>query len=245
MGLQATGLNDYVDNSTLASLGLPANPATPLNGTAAYYAGLLAAFGVPGASAEALAGGLKFSNKFGATYDNEANGFQGALGVGGKRGDFNDAEIQSGSLRVNYDFDFATVTSTTSLTRSFSESATEVVTANPASYPAGFNGGAIGFSGDFPAHNFQEDLQIASAKDSMIKWVAGGSYLREQGFTNLTGDLFGYNIPSEINTWTVKSTAGYGQATVPLNFISDGLSVTGGARYTSDSYDLWRNLDGL
>jgi hypothetical protein len=231
-------LNDYVDNATLASLGLPANPSVPLNGTAAYYAGLLGAFGVPGAAAEALAGGLRFSNRFGATYDNEANGFQGVLPQRGPRGDFNAAEIQTASLRVDYDLGLATIQSTTSLTRSTSESATEIVTANPASYPAGFNGGSIGFSGDFPAHNFQEDLQIASAKSSPVKWVVGGNYLREKGFTDLTGDLFGFNIPSELNDWTVKSTAGYAQATVPLDVAWKGLSFTGGGRYTSDSYRL-------
>jgi len=238
MGLQVTGLNDYVDNPTLASLGLPANPATPLNGTAAYYAGLLGAFGVPGAAAEALAGNLKFSNQFGATYDNEANGFQGALGPRDKQGNFNFGEITTGSLRVNYETDLATITSTTSLTSDLSNSATEVVTANPTTYPAGFNGGSIGFSGDFPAHNFQEDFQLTSGKTSPIKWVAGASYLYEKGLTNLTGDLFGFNILSEFNNWTVKSVAGYGQATVPLDFIAHGLSFTGGGRYTSDSYDL-------
>ena len=237
-GLQATGLNDFVDNATLASLGLPANPATPLNGTAAYYAGLLGAFGVPGAAAEALAGNLKFSNQFSATYDNEANGFQGVLGPRDKQGNFNAGEILTGSLKINYQTDFATITSITSLTRDTSNSATEVITANPATYPAGFNGGSIGFSGDFPAHNFQEDFQLTSGKASPIKWVAGASYLYERGLTNLTGDLFGFNILSEFNNWTVNSVAGYGQVTLPLDFIARGLSVTGGGRYTSDSYDL-------
>ena len=238
MGLQATGLNDFVDNPTLASLGLPANPATPLNGTAAYYAGLLGAFGVPGAAAEALAGGLRFSNPFGATYDNEANGFQGALRVRGKQGDFNAAEIQTASLKATYDADLAVVTSTTALTRSTSRSATEVITADPATYPAGFNGGSIGFSGNFPAHNFQEDLQISSARSSPVKWVVGGSYLRERGLTDLTGDLFGFNIRSELNNWTVDSESGYAEITVPLDALVRGLSVTGGGRYTSDSYNL-------
>jgi iron complex outermembrane receptor protein len=238
MGLQATGLHDYVSNATLATLGLPANPATPLNGTAAYVAGLMSAFGVPGAAAEALAGKLQFSNQFGKTYDNEANGFQGALGPRDKQGDFNAGSILTGSLRVNYQTDLVTITSTSSLTRDTSNSATEVVTANPATYPAGFNGGAIGFSGDFPAHNFQEDFQLTSGPASPIKWVAGADYLYENGLTNLTGDLFGINELSEYNHWTVKSVAGYGQVTIPLDVITHGLSVTGGGRYTSDSYDL-------
>lgn len=169
LGLQAVGLNDDVDNATLTSLGLPANPSVPLNGTAAYYAGLLSAFGMPGAAAEAAAGKLVFSNPFGATYDNEANGFQSALGTREKPGEINVETIDTASARINYVAPFATITSTTSYTQSESETATEVITADPSSYPAGFNAGSVGFSGDFPAHNLQEDLQIASKPSSPIK----------------------------------------------------------------------------
>ncbi|HTU00128.1 MAG TPA: TonB-dependent receptor plug domain-containing protein [Rhizomicrobium sp.] len=238
MGLQPVGLNDYVDNATLASLGLPANPLVPLNGTQAYYAGLLGAFGVPGASAEAMAGALQFSNKFGATYDNEANGFaSGALRVGGMNGDFDATQIATGILKVSYDFGFASLTSNTSYTSSTSKSATEVIAANPATYPVGFNSGSIGFSGDFPAQNWQEDLQLSS-KEGPIEWIVGANYLNDRGLTDLTGDLFGFNVQSELNHWHVRSAAAFVQATVPLDMIAAGLSLTGGTRYTADSYQL-------
>lgn len=238
MGMQPVGLTDYVGNSVLASLGLPADPAVPLNGTQAYYAGLLGAFGVPGNAAEALAGGLRFSNQFGATYDNEANGFTShTLTTSGKSGDFNAEQIATGIVRASYDFDFADLSSNTSYTTSGSQTATEIIDANPASYPAGFNKGSIGFSGNFPAHNVQEDLQLAS-KDSPIQWIVGANYLREAGETDLTGDLFGFNLMSALNNWVVQSLAGFAQATVPLDMIATGLSFTGGGRYTSDSYSL-------
>ncbi len=238
MGLQPVGLKDYVDNATLASLGLPADPAIPLNGTQAYYAGLLGAFGVPGAAAEAMAGALQFSNKFGATYDNEANGFaSGALRTGGMQGDFDATQIATGILKVSYDFGFANLTSNTSYTSSTSKSATEIIAANPATYPTGFGAGAIGFSGDFPAQNWQEDLQLSS-NDGPVQWIVGANYLDDRGLTDLTGDLFGFNIQSELNQWHVRSAAAFAQATAPLDFIAGGLSFTGGTRYTADSYEL-------
>jgi outer membrane receptor protein involved in Fe transport len=238
MGLQPVGLKDFVDNTTLESLGLPDNPLVPLNGTQAYYAGLLGAFGVPGSTAEALAGALQFSNKFGATYDNESNGFaNGALRTGGKQGDFDATQIATGILKVSYDFGFANLTSNTSYTSSTSKSATEVIAANPTTYPAGFNGGSIGFSGDFPAQNIQEDVQLSS-EEGPIQWIAGANYLNDRGLTDLTGDLFGLNVQSELNHWHVQSAAAFVQATVPLDMIAKGLSFTGGTRYTSDSYSL-------
>jgi len=238
MGLQPVGLKDYVDNATLAAEGLPADPLVPLNGTQAYYAGLLAAFGVPGTAAEAMAGGLQFSSRFGTTYDNEANGFAAdALRKPGKQGDFNALQMATGILRISYDLGFADLTSNTSYTKSSSKSATEIIAANPASYPAGFGGGSIGFSGNFPAHNTQEDLQLSS-KGGPVQWIVGANYLHETGITDLTGDLFGFNIPSALNRWSVRSLAGYAQATVPLDMIADGLSFTGGGRYTTDSYSL-------
>jgi outer membrane receptor protein involved in Fe transport len=238
MGIQPVGLNEYVDNATLASLGLPANPAVPLNGTQAYYAGLLGAFGMTGSDAEAAAGALQFSNKFGAVYDNEANGFaSGALRVGGMNGNFDATQIATGILKISYDFGFANLTSNTSYTSSTSKSATEIIGANPATYPVGFNAGSIGFSGDFPAQNWQEDLQLSS-KEGPIQWIVGANYLNDRGLTDLTGDLFGFNIQSELNHWHVRSAAAFAQATVPLEMIAAGLSVTGGTRYTADSYQL-------
>lgn len=244
MGLQPVGLKDYVNNATLASLGLPADPLVPLNGTQAYYAGLLGAFGVPGDAAEALAGALQFSGKFGTTYDNEANGFAGgALRTGGMQGSFDATQIATGILKVSYDFGFANLTSNTSYTGSTSKSATEIIAANPATYPAGFSTGSIGFSGDFPAQNWQEDLQLSS-HEGPIQWIVGANYLNDRGLTDLTGDLFGFNIQSELNHWHVESAAAFAQATVPLDMIAAGLSLTGGTRYTADSYDL-RDVPGF
>ena len=238
MGLQPVGLNDFVDNTTLLSERLPINPPTPLNGTQAYYAGLLAAFGVPGGNAEALAANLRFSSRFGATYDNEANGFAAhALTGTDTQGSFNYVTVATGVLKIQYDVGFATLTSNTSYTASGSKSATEIIGADPTSYPTGFAGGSIGFSGNFPAHNVQEDLQLSS-NGGMVRWIVGANYLHEIGTTGLTGDLFGFNIPSAFNRWDVRSVAAFAQATIPLNSLLTGLSVTGGGRYTSDSYSL-------
>ena len=219
VGLQAVGLNIPV--------------AGPLNGSQAYYAGLLQSLGLPAAVAGAAAAGLQFSNRFGATYDNEANGFtRGVLHGDSLPGSFVALQVDSVSLRAAYRFPHVEISSLTAYSTAQSRSATEIILANPATYPPGFQGGSVGFSGDFPSHNFQEDFQITSI-DTPIKYVAGVFYFDGQGDTDLTGDLPPLSARTAFNTWHSTSLAGYAQATVPL---IAHWSVTLGARYTSEKY---------
>lgn len=221
VGLQAVGLNIPV--------------AGPLNGSQAYYAGVLQGFGFSAGAAGTAAANLQFSNRFSATYDNEANGFtRGILSGDHLPGSFTALQLTSASLRVTYNFGGFALTSLTSYSDSESWSATEIIFANPATYPAGFQGGSVGFSGDFPAHNFQQDLQLTSTSGP-IQWLAGVYYFVAQGDTDLTGDLAPLSARTALNTWKTPSVAVYGQATVPLG---DRFSATVGARYTDEKYEV-------
>lgn len=219
VGLQAVGLDIPVQGA--------------LNGSQTYYAGVLQGFGFSPAQAAAAAGALRFSPKFGQSYDNEFNGFQrGILGGPFLPGSFTDVNTDSGSLKATYRFDAFQISSLTSYTAAQSKSATEIILANPATYPTGFQNGDVGFSGDFPSHNLQEDLEITSIK-GRINWIAGMFYYDGIGRTDLTADLPNFSARTALNTWRNISTAGYGQVTVP---IIDHISITVGGRYTSEIY---------
>jgi outer membrane receptor protein involved in Fe transport len=219
----------------LQTVGLDIPVAGGLNGTQAYYAGLLQSLGLPAAAAGAAAAGLRFSTRTGETYDNEANGFtRGILSGDSLPGSFVALKVNSASLRAGYRGDRFEVSSLTSYSKAKSYSATEIILADPTSYPAGFRGGSVGFSGDFPSRNFQEDFQITSV-DTPVKYVAGVFYFNGKGDTDLTGDLPPLSGRTAVNTWRSKSLAAYAQVTVPL---SDAWSVTGGARYTDEKYNV-------
>lgn len=219
VGLQAVGLNIPV--------------AGPLNGSQAYYAGLLQSLGFSPADAGAAGAGLQFSNRVGETYDNEANGFtRGILSGDHLPGSFTAVQTDVVSLRATYHFDSFDISSLTSYTNAKSYSATEIIFANPATYPVGLQGGSVGFSGDFPAHNFQEDLQITSTQGP-IKWLAGVYYFDAEGDTDLTGDLPPLSARTALNTWQTPSLAVYGQATIPL---WGRFAGTIGVRYTDEKY---------
>lgn len=218
----------------LQAVGLSIPVAGPLNGTQAYYAGVLQSLGVPANNAGAAAAGLQFSNQVGASYDNEANGFsRGILSGDFLPGSFTALELTSASLRVSYSFPGFDLTSLTAYSDAESWSATEIIFANPATYPPGFQGGSIGFSGDFPARSFQQDLQLTSTSGP-IDWLAGVTYFEGEGDTDLSGDLPPLSARTALNTWKTPSLAVYGQATFPM---TDHVSATVGARYTDEKYE--------
>jgi iron complex outermembrane receptor protein len=82
------------------------------------------------------------------------------------------------------------------------------------------------------AHNWSEELQIHSRKDSKIQWLVGGFYY----------DAYAAYTPVDINLGAVqiydyqktRSAAGFGQATAPLIFDTN---LTLGVRYTSEQQE--------
>lgn len=218
-GYQAVGLNLNV-------------AGTGLNGSQLYYAGLLQSFGFPAAAAGAAAAALRFSTEHGATYENQANGSTRGLLRSGPPGSFVQLNTETYSAKATLELDSVALSSLTAYQTAESLSATEVLFADPTSYPAGLQGGSVGFTGDFPSRTWQQELQFASI-DSAVQWIAGALYLDSAGDVLLTGDLPPLSALTADNRWQNKSIAGFAQATVPL---SDTLSVTAGGRYTDEEY---------
>lgn len=205
---------------------------TGLNGSQLYYAGLLQSFGVSPADAAAAAAGLRFSPKHGTTYDNEANGSTRGLLRPGPAGSFVQLNTETYSAKATLSLDTVEISSLTAYQTAKSLSATEVLFADPTSYPAGFQGGSVGFTGDFPSRTWQQEFQIASV-GSPVQWIAGAVYLDAAGDVFLTGDLPPLSALTADNRWQNKSIAGFGQITVPL---TDKFSITAGGRYTDEKY---------
>lgn len=138
-----------------------------------------------------------------------------------------------GSLRIEQDLPWASITSITSL-RSLRTHAIENGTGTPLQVLTyDFNG----FQ-----KTFTQELNIQSLPSSNVKWIAGLYYFKDKAgydpfiqegtFTRLgaTGQILYYG------TQKATSYSGYGQVTVPL--LDDKLNVTLGLRYTDDTHRL-------
>lgn len=224
-GFQAVGLDLDVAGSGL-------------NGSQLYYAGFLQSFGIPAATAFAAAQNLRFSREHGATYENEANGSTRGLLRSGPPGSFVQLNTETYSAKATLSLDHFEISSLTAYQKAASLSSTEILFADPATYPAGFQGGSVGFTGDFPSRTWQQEMQISSV-GSPVQWVAGAVYLDAAGDVFLTGDLPPLSALTADNRWSNKSLAGFGQITVP---ISGGFGITAGGRYTDEKYE---NVDRL
>lgn len=103
---------------------------------------------------------------------------------------------------------------------------------------------------------FSQELQLASAASSPVKWLVGAYYFRSNGaFDPATVNFDGPNLTPQSPTFPVRqvaydgkqestSWAAFAQATVPLN---DRTNLTAGLRYTTDkrSMDVTQNVSLL
>ena len=87
-----------------------------------------------------------------------------------------------------------------------------------------------------------QELQLSGSRDDGLDWIAGFYHFTEDGDNDQDNDQFGA-LGHRLTQVETKSYAVFGQATKEL---ADGLSLTGGLRYTEESkdYDLvFRSLD--
>jgi iron complex outermembrane receptor protein len=226
------------------SVGNDIEVAPGLNGTQAYYAGTLQAFGVPALDAFNAAQALVLPSEIGSTYDFATNGFtNGLLDGDGLPGSFNALTVDTLSLRIGYEFDGFELSSLTAWSESDLRAAVDLLGARPDSFVVpGLNGGSIGFSGNLgPVNTLQQDFQLTS-RNSPIEWVAGVTHYEAEGDTTLSGDVLGLSFISAQSTWSVESNAVFAQATVPFG---QEWGATFGARYTDESYELDDLIDPL
>jgi iron complex outermembrane receptor protein len=144
------------------------------------------------------------------------------------------AEIrqQAATLREEYDFDWADLVGISNYRNLIDYGALDL---SASAVP--FLGGAVSPQ---TSRQYSQELQLLSPDSSRIKWIAGLFAFHERGadFPDQTysGVLFGPEFLSSNVYGAVEtdSYAAFGQATLPLDLVTQGLRVTFGARYTSD-----------
>lgn len=134
-----------------------------------------------------------------------------------------------GSARIEYDLDFATLTSLTA----FSNARQFVLTDSDLT-PAAFSESRIRFGDDMVS----QDLTLASNTGSQLSWLVGGTYYEEDGFFFLRS-FGGLRTPGNppltsgvnVNDIKIKAIAGFAE----LNYkFTDRLTVIAGARFSND-----------
>jgi iron complex outermembrane receptor protein len=144
------------------------------------------------------------------------------------------AEIrqQAVTLREEYDFDWANLVGISNYRNLVDYGALDL---SASAVP--FLGGAVSPQ---TSRQYSQELQLLSPAASRIKWIAGLFVFHERGadFPDQTysGVLFGpeflaSNVYGAVDT---DSYAAFGQTTLPLDLVAEGLHLTLGARYTSD-----------
>jgi iron complex outermembrane recepter protein len=191
-----------------------------------------------------------FSNSFGATYDNQRNGFDNKLLFG--------SQLKGSALYIrnnllvfnaNFDFDRFSLKSATGMTNSDYHGSVQVglektgsvrsatlgaILLPPGAGPYVFNAaGSLGFSSTNPSKVFSQGFQLISSESARVKWIGGADYSKEDGKVDQTGDGFGASNIGTHDTFKVTSGAVYAQATIPMGA---NWSATLGGRYTDEQY---------
>lgn len=151
----------------------------------------------------------------------------------------NPAEYQQfgATLKLSYEYDFATVTSITSYNTSDGFSRGDIDGGFGAAFLPESGPGFIPFPSDtqdsIDLEQFTHELRIASNDDSQFSWQVG-AFVFDSDF-DVTTVGFTFPPPVTVNH-TNTSWALFGQANFEL---SDAIRVTGGLRYTDDEKDFF------
>ena len=233
-------------------------PAAGLNNPQALYAATVlqlgAAFGVDVTDPAivggiiAAASGIGFPSGGSGTFSNNIpDQLQGLLPDSGEKMDdtqnggyYEDTDV---SIQLKYSFDTFDVVGIGSYNEHFNSTSTDVFQADPSTMPdlSGIhpalgliNSLNVGFSAVFPSEAHSGEVYaISTASD--IEWIVGLYYFDESGSNDLAAGAFEFDEPIEDNDWDVESMSVYGEINYPL---SDALTLTAGARFTDETYDL-------
>jgi iron complex outermembrane receptor protein len=158
------------------------------------------------------------------------NAFVGA-GIGPHEADyvFPDSGVQPfnlSGLTVNYDFDFAKLTSATNYSEKFSRVASDITFFAPAFVVTPGPGQGIGFYASYDAKTFTQELRLASKKGGRFNWLVGAYY--ESGTPPNLGAHFASNIPAleGLDLYTSQDSGEQHQR----------------AAFGEVSYEVWRSL---
>jgi outer membrane receptor protein involved in Fe transport len=141
---------------------------------------------------------------------------------------------EAATLREEYDFDWANLVGISNYRNLVDYGALDL---SASAIP--LLGGAVQPQ---TSRQYSQELQLLSPSGSAIRWIGGLFLYHEKGadFPDETysavlfvpGTLVSSNVYGEVNT---DSVAAFGQATLPLNVVANGLNLTLGGRFTSDS----------
>ncbi len=136
------------------------------------------------------------------------------------------------TAKIDYDADFATITSISSWANSEGSSRGDIDGGFGASFLPEMGPGFIPFPSDtrdsIDLKQFTQEVRIASNTDGMISWQVGGFYFDSDFDVTTVG--FDFPPPVTVNH-TNESWAGFGQITAQ---VTDAVKLTGGLRYTED-----------
>ena len=134
-----------------------------------------------------------------------------------------------GSMKIEQDIGFATMTSLTAFSK-----ARQYVETDSDLTPVSYSQSRIRFGDDM----ISQDLTFTSNGDGRLQWLFGGTYYREKGFYRLRsyGGLLTEAEPPltsgvNVNDIEISAVAVFGELTYKL---TDKLTVIAGARYSND-----------
>ncbi|MBX7526246.1 TonB-dependent receptor [Qipengyuania vesicularis] len=166
------------------------------------------------------------SNDLNENYDRDTVFFDAGAGNQAKY----TAEIST--VKLDYDFDFATLTSISSWADSEGSSRGDIDGGNLVDGP-----GFIPFPSDsqdsIVLDQFTQEIRLASASGGPIEWQVGGFYFS----SDFDVTTVGFNFPPPVTVnHTNDSWALFGQVT---GEVTEALKLTGGLRYTEDEKDFF------
>ena len=166
------------------------------------------------------------SNDLNENYDRETVFFDAGAGNQAKY----TAEIST--VKLDYEFDFATLTSISSWADSEGSSRGDIDGGNLVTGP-----GFIPFPSDsqdsIVLDQFTQEVRLASASGGPIEWQVGGFYFS----SDFDVTTVGFNFPPQVTVnHTNESWALFGQVT---GEVTEALKLTGGLRYTEDEKDFF------
>ena len=166
------------------------------------------------------------NNELNANYDRDVVAYDAG------NGNVADYEVFGSSLKMEYEFDGATLTSITGYYESSGSSRGDIDAGNTVTGP-----GFIPFSSDtqdsIDLEQFTQEVRLASPDAGIFTWQIGAFYFDSDFDVTTVGFPF---PPSTTVNHTNESWAVFGQGTFEL---TPGVKLTGGLRYTDDQKDFF------
>ena len=143
------------------------------------------------------------------------------------------------SAKIDYEFDWGTLTSITSYSDVESENDQDLDQTLV---------DAINIEVDDDSQTFAQELRVASDADSALRWVAGAYYFSQDRFRSLATTFLGFPVPPAAQDLELENIAAFGNISYDLK---DNLELTLAFRYDnetprdktqgrSESFDEWQ-----